>query len=55
MDISEKIIEFIANKVKGQRFYVINNIPERLSGEYRRISKEQARISNDVFNFNRHY
>jgi len=45
MDITEKLIEFIANKVKQQRFYTINDIPPEELKEFRKISRELAKYA----------
>lgn len=50
--MSERLIEFVANTVKRQRFDVINDIPDKNLKEYETISKRESQMANDVYQFN---
>lgn len=51
MELCEKVLEFLGNKCKQQRFKVINDIPRESLPEYERISKSEAQKADGVYNF----
>ena len=50
--MSEWLLEFLANMVKGEEYYVVDDIPKGLLKEYEKMSKEEAERANQIYNFN---